>query len=123
MPKPMVSFTHSPEMYRCKFEQINAFLDGCRGELADDATYYKILKEREEFVNWLKQKDFLCLFENPIEQKTRVHWDNYLTVLHLFIRFDLTLAQCPCNTFSIDEKLYFKEQEFTSLMTARYEKN
>ena len=56
MPKPMVSFTHSPEMYRCKFEQINVFLDGCRGELADDATYYKILKEREEFVNWLKQK-------------------------------------------------------------------
>ena len=59
MPKPEITFMKSPSMYHTKFQQINAFLDNCKYEVADEKTYYNILKEREDFIYWLKNKNYI----------------------------------------------------------------
>lgn len=115
--QPKVTFIQEPNMYKSKLEQVTSFLDKCEHELADEQTYYKILTEREDFINWLKNKDLLYLMDNPTKHKSREHWTDYLTVLNLFIRFDLLMAQCPCPMFDLDESLYRDERRFKSLMT------
>lgn len=108
MPKVDITFIQEPSSYKTKLEQVNAFLDNCVHELAGGDMYYKILSEREEFVNWLKNKDLLWLLDNPTRVKNRVHWDHYLSVLHVFVRFDLLLAQCM--PFE-ESQLYYRDQQ------------